>query len=233
MLVSEKRLDGIDWFKQQSSPPDVIILDDAFQHRRIKGHLNVLLSTFDNPYFSDWVVPTGTLRDSPYEKRRADIIVFTKCPNSLTEREMGNLASRCKLSSKQSIFFSNIESQGFRMGFDSADRPAPSTCVIVSAIANGQQFENQIRRQSKVLNHIKFADHHRFSLADIQKILDNIDSFATESPALVTTEKDMMRLAAFEEQFRPIEVLYQPIQFKLLRHEDEFKQKIFSVFRSA
>lgn len=187
VAVDEDRQHGIATLRALKTKPEVVILDDAFQHRKVKAGYNILLTTYANLYVDDFVLPTGNLREPKKGAKRANIIVVTKCPEFLSQEEKEAIVLRLKPNVYQHVFFSHI---GYK---DSVLKETQKVSLnelksftLVTGIANAKPLVNFLKSQELDFNHIEFKDHHNFNADDIKK-LSKLDS-------IVTTEKDYMRL---------------------------------------
>lgn len=196
------------------------LLDDAFQHRAVTADVNILLTRFDRPWFDDWVIPSGTLRDHPGERKRADLVVVTNSPVTLTEKEKREF--RQKLRVVTPVFFASTSYLPLYEMFEEVEYQWPKTVVALTGIANPTAFINKVENKSTLLNHLKFPDHHAYSVGDIQKLHDIIGIFADSNATVVTTEKDACRLREFKNELNGITLLVLPIQIKI---DDENFQK--------
>ena len=190
VAVSENRRNGI----QQLLPfptNAVLLLDDAFQHRQIKAGLTILLSTFDAPFYNDFLLPTGNLREAKSGANRADIIVITKCPNDITQEQKDAVTKKLAKYQKK-IFFSKINYAALAPISKLVVKDIEKV-LIVSGIANPTAMLNHLST-IYTTDHINFSDHHEFSQKDIEIIHKKFDTFANKNTIIVTTHKDFMRL---------------------------------------
>lgn len=189
VVVAEQRKVGVDFIRQKSIN-SVIILDDAYQHRKVKAGFSVLLTDFNDPFYQDFVVPAGRLREFSSGKKRADCLVVTKCPPNLSVETKRNM--RQKLGFKnENVFFSKII-YGDLVPFGKVENNF-SKILLVTGIANPKPLEAYLNRFCKV-ELITFPDHHDFTNEDLLKIHTKFDTFTTEPAIIVTTEKDFVRL---------------------------------------
>lgn len=220
VAVDEVRTRGIENLLNLSSPPDVIVLDDAFQHRKVKAGLNILLTAYDNLYFEDDVLPAGNLRESQSGRNRAHIVVVTKCPLNLTPKAKDQIARSLELTSKQSLFFTGIgySQQVYNeTGASDLSRFDGKAVTLVTGIANPQPLVNYLKSKNLIFEHLDFPDHHRFT----NKELDNIRS----KELILTTEKDYMRLLG---EIPPSKLYYLPISTLFLDKEEAFKSEVLA-----
>ncbi len=188
IAVDADRQNGIA-ILEKDVKPDVILLDDAFQHRKVKPGLSILLTAFDGLYTSDWYLPTGNLRDSRREAKRADILVVTKSPPESSETE--HIKIKHKLSPKphQKILFSyldydrNLQGNGALKDIDDLKG---KKITLVTGIANPNPLTYFLKENGISFEHLSFKDHHGFSDQELETI--------KSKPNILTTEKDYVRL---------------------------------------
>ncbi len=190
VVVCESRKQGVMEI-EKTLHPNVIVLDDAFQHRKVKAGLSILLTEFSKPFYSDWMLPTGNLREFTSGKKRADLIIVTKCPENLSE-EAKNICIK-KMNVKTSkVYFSKII-YGEVIRFDNQAVGLVGSVLLVTGIANPFPLKKYLERDKKV-ELLAFPDHHDFSLSEIQKIHTKFDALENKNALIITTEKDYMRL---------------------------------------
>ena len=187
IVVDANRRRAIRWLEENISP-ELIILDDAHQHRKVKPAHAVLLTSYMQPYTRDWFLPTGSLRDSRSQARRASCIVITKCPADLGDTERDELTKEVRAYPDQPVFFTCLEYDPILQG--AVPRPLAdlknTTFTLVTGIADPKPLLRYLEKEGYRFEHFKFPDHHSFTKEEIRK-------FAAEE-SLVMTEKDMARL---------------------------------------
>ncbi|MGD1946232.1 MAG: tetraacyldisaccharide 4'-kinase [Croceivirga sp.] len=184
--------------------PDIILLDDAFQHRKIKPSLSILLTTYDLRYDKDTYLPTGSLRDSKYAAERADIIVVTKCRDTITQDEMTVITNEVKSTESQQVLFSTLVYDNELCSKDdvlSLDHLKGSFFTLVTGIAKPGPLVKFLRDKDLKFEHLAFADHHNFSSSEI--------TLLQSKTLLITTEKDYVRLKDSLENLYYIKVAHQ------------------------
>ncbi len=195
VAVDANRVAGVIEICRMNPDTEVILLDDAFQHRAIYAGLSLLITPFDDPFFSDYIVPVGRLRESKRGKNRADVIVVSKCPPfELLDRAA--IVKKINPTAEQHVFFSRI-AYGPLVSLLNDSQLVPligRKLIVVSGIANPTPLINQLALENTILEHVKFSDHYDFKPADILAIHNLFDKFATEDALIITTEKDAMRL---------------------------------------
>ncbi|HZJ35124.1 MAG TPA: tetraacyldisaccharide 4'-kinase [Gillisia sp.] len=188
VAVDEKRTRGISLL-QSSCTPEVILLDDAFQHRKVEAGLNILLTTYNELYIDDFMLPTGNLREPASGAQRAQIIVVTKCPKNMTVKKQIKIKKGLKLRNYQKLFFSYIEYSN-KVYSEKRGKLISSISdekiTLVTGIANPQPLCDYLDQLQIDFEHLNFPDHHKFTKGDLNQIM--------EAPLVLTTEKDFMRL---------------------------------------
>ena len=211
VAVCADRREGIEKLKRKA---EIILLDDAFQHRKVKASTNILLTTFDDLYIKDYMLPTGNLREYRNGANRADFIVVTKCPDKVAYSKLQEIQFNLKLKPHQRIYFSKI-------GYDESIYGVTETNAIsylndkfftlVTGIANPKPLVEYLNSHSFNFDHDKYADHHHFTENEISKL--------KEKEIILTTEKDFVRL---QPKLNKFAVYYLPIKTVLLNEQEEF-----------
>ncbi|HRH39616.1 MAG TPA: tetraacyldisaccharide 4'-kinase, partial [Flavobacteriales bacterium] len=175
-----------------------VVLDDAFQHRRLHGSLNVLLTTYQEPWFADHLLPAGNLRDLPSRRAGAQVVVVTKCPALPSASEQREWKAKLRLRADQELFFSGIEYEEpkWAVGVGQLSPSAADRCLLFTGIVNATPLVDHLRSTFKRVEHIAFADHQPFSKADLAGLATRYATFAPGPKMLITTEKDAARLGS-------------------------------------
>ncbi len=197
VAVSENRNLGVEELLKNIPDLDIILLDDAFQHRFIKPGLNILLTDFFRLYTDDYVFPSGSLREFSSGANRADIVIVTKTPVILSPITRRRIAGELKLKNHQQLLFSKIEYDVLTPYFASNKTPLCkkySHILLFSGIANNYPLQEHLNQFCSELTVISFPDHHLFNHKDIDRIIKTFDDIFSKNKILVTTEKDTMRL---------------------------------------
>lgn len=222
VAVGEERVLAIPEIMAENPETELIILDDAFQHRYVKADLNILLTTYQKPFFEDKVVPLGTLREARLGAKRADIIVVTKCPLPL---EGGMKSAYTKAirayNAESKIIFAGIN---YGEAFCEKEKREISSedIVVVSGIANDQLFLEEIKRRFKISHHYSFSDHHHYNAQDLKLITERCKSL--KNPIILTTEKDAVKLKdrIFRKYLAEIPIFVLPIKLELKKEDEEY-----------
>ena len=239
VAVCENRVTGISHLlhSDPENAPDVVILDDAFQHRRIIPGINILLVDYNRPVKKDILLPAGRLREGAAQIRRANVIIVTKCPEEITPIARRIMQKNVFLKPYQSIYFTSVEYGKLKHVFPSYDAE-PEICgkrdysiLLVTAIAYSEGIRIFLQKISTDILEVEFRDHHYFTEKDIAAIMNKFESLKVQKKIIVTTEKDAIRFRNMKnlpEEFRS--VLYcLPIKVKFLDKEGTlFNQKIIN-----
>lgn len=194
VAVAEKRVEGAEKLLNLKSDLKLIVLDDAYQHRYIHRDVNILLTEYNHPFYKDFVLPSGRLREFRLGKNRADVVIVTKCPSTLEEAEKDVINKKIDVSPTILVCFSQIK-YGEILPVHSGEFTVPEKILLVTGIANPQPLYNHLKKLSDV-ELMSFPDHHDFTTKDIRKIHNLFDTFATQNKCIVTTAKDVPRLCS-------------------------------------
>jgi tetraacyldisaccharide 4'-kinase len=197
VFVGANRVAGIAAIKRCAPEVKAVLLDDAFQHRKLNAGLNVVLTTWSEPWSTDFLLPTGKLRDLPSRARRADAVIVTKCPAPPSADVQQEWRSRLGLRSEQPLFFGSMRYAPPRSLHDATmtvKTGAGTAALLVTGIADASPLAEHVRGLFGTVEHMAFPDHHAFSPADQQRIALRFVSFAGLEKTLITTEKDAARL---------------------------------------
>jgi tetraacyldisaccharide 4'-kinase len=224
VAVCENRLRGIDYLKNLTNS-NVVVLDDAFQHRKLQGDLNILLTCYSNPYWKDSVLPGGSLRDIKQSARRADAIIVTKCPENLSREEQDEAFKAIRPRKNQQVFFTRMEyGDAYPLNGSTEALKDGSKVIGVAGLADDSSFSQYLDSRYQTVYFESFADHHTFSRKEVEQLWSKYGTFAQ---ALVTTEKDAVRLRNITvPENIPIFVI--PITVEFLGDESNFIQLLRS-----
>jgi tetraacyldisaccharide 4'-kinase len=241
VAVCESRTDGVDKLKVLYPELNLIVLDDAFQHRKISPGLSILLNNYNHPIAKDYLLPLGMLRETRSASYRAHIVIYSKCPHNLKPIERRIMSKEIDIRPFQHLFFSTLEYLDLQPVFDNSetipiDKLKDYNILALSGIARSKSFTDFLKSKYKTVKHLKFPDHYDFTLKDITKIEKTF--FETNGQKIIiTTEKDAIRLKStdlFSEEIKKY-VYCVPIEVKLLCSDDErkeFDNQIFSYVRN-
>ena len=230
VAVDGDRVNGINKLLKLKKPPEVILLDDAFQHRKLRAGLNILLTSYGELYSDDNVLPSGNLRESKRGAKRANIIIITKCPSNISSERQKDIYNRLELLKDQKLYFSTILYS--RNLFGSNGSLELSTLknykiLLVTGIANSRPLELYLSELGINFEHMKYPDHYNFNKNDKKKISIKYSEITQVQKLILTTEKDYVR--AFSEEDK--NVYYLPIEAKIIDGEEGFNQEILTYVR--
>lgn len=226
VAVCEKRTEGIKKLLKEFPDINLVILDDAFQHRYIKPKVSILLTDYNRPVYKDKLLPLGRLRESEHGVCRADIVVVTKCPTDLQPIDYRLILKDLQLQSFQKPFFTRY-SYGSLLPVFPDDEPysvnlssltSDDTILLLTGIAHPRYFVRHFRDYSCRKRVCHFPDHHDFKRKDIARITETFEEMKGRRKIIVTTEKDAVRLSNnpyFPQHLKPY-VFYQPIEVRVL-----------------
>jgi tetraacyldisaccharide 4'-kinase len=218
VAVDANRKNGIEKLLTLKERPDVILLDDAFQHRKVKAGFYILLTTYNDLFCDDFMLPTGSLRESRSGAKRADLIIVTKCPNGLSEKEQNTI--RKKIGTSVSVYFSSIDYDDKVYNASESKNVSDIKKVdklLLAGIAKPNPFFAYLQGQNDV--QLEYSDHHHYSENDIKNIQDK-----ATNKLIITTEKDYVRLN--QQQLNSL--FYLPIKSKFISEGDNFDKTILN-----
>lgn len=218
VAVDEKRVHGIESLLSLENPPEIILLDDAFQHRKVAAGFYIILTPYNNLYIEDYVLPTGNLREPRSGAKRAQVVVVTKCPPDLGAKEKDKIREKLRIRPGQELYFSkivysttaisvsgNVDFKYFR----------EKSFTLITGIANPGPLVEFLKEQGLSFEHLSFPDHHNFTGSEIKLL---------QSRSLVlTTEKDFMRL---KKSISREKLFYLPIKTELFTENEKFEKRI-------
>ena len=245
VAVDAKRTRGIEHLIHDDSTKetDVILLDDAFQHRYVKPGVNILLVDYHRSIIFDKMIPAGRLRESLKGKDRADIVIVTKCPKDLKPMEFRVLTKQMNLYPYQQLFFTTLDYGQLKRIFpnnqnnlgipNSLEELSNYHVLLLTGIASPKQIYYDVKPHAKDIRTLAYGDHHTFKQKDIQHINETFASMPSPK-IIITTEKDMVRLETTEglsdEVKNSLYVLPVRISF-MLEGEATFNENIIGYVR--
>jgi tetraacyldisaccharide 4'-kinase len=218
VCVGESRVEAIPQLLHDRPDTQVVILDDAFQHRAIKAGLNIVLTDFNNMYYYDWYLPSGDLRDNRHSIKRAHIIVVTKCPPNLNEDKRKEILGKIEPLNWQQVYFTCIEygvpyhilhKTNFYL-YDNLE------VLLLCGIANPKPLKTYIEQHTQSYAERIYNDHHIFTIDDLNDITTRLKKLTGEQNIIITTEKDAVRLLKFSDKLETIPMYVIPVQHKIL-----------------
>lgn len=215
---------------------DIIILDDAYQYRKIKPDISILLIDYSKPIYKDYLLPSGDLREKARNKNRADIVIITKCPDKLTPIRRRIITKELSLYSFQQIYFTKFKYGKFTHILNNdktIEINSQYSVLLVTGIANPNTLINYVKSITENIIHKRYPDHYNFNHQDIVMLIDDFDNIKNKNKIILTTEKDAMRLQEFDYQTEKGNLVDKPIYFIPINiifadsNENEFLKTIF------
>jgi len=224
VVVDENRVHAIKKMLKQKMPIEVLVLDDIFQHRKVKTGFLILLTSYDALFYEDHVVPAGNLRESRKGANRADVVVVTKCPSTLTRAARKKITEKIQKYTRAPVFFSRITYDTRVSGTESIplSQLQNTELTVVTGIANPKPFVDFLKANNLDFKEKRFPDHHNFTEKEVA-VLDRL-------PVILTTEKDYMRL---KTQLTTAQLYYLPIQFSFLEDGNKFDEYLLGFIESS
>ncbi|MHB1276899.1 MAG: tetraacyldisaccharide 4'-kinase [Bacteroidia bacterium] len=233
VAVCEDRVLAVPELLGEYPDTDLILFDDAYQHRYLNGKVRVLLTAWPDLFMDDFLLPAGNLREAKKEAGRADFILISKCPAGLNESDKAAIRSRVKKYSPAPVFFTRYEAAA--PVFVNPGHPSefPEECwkeqalFVFSAIADGSKWSDPcLKRFKEKAGELCYPDHHRYTNRDITLLLKKWQ--AAGKPMVITTEKDWMRLMEFRSLLQEVPLFYFPIEVRVPDEEKEFESLLRS-----
>ncbi len=219
VAVDADRKNGIEQLLSLTNKPEVILLDDAFQHRRVKAGLYILLTSYGDLYSDDFMLPTGNLRESKSGAKRANVVIVTKCPDTLSLEEQNKIKTKLKLTSTQELYFSYIDYDEFiysDIKTMNVEEVMNVDKLLLAGIAKPEPFFGYLQQENDVC--LRYPDHHHFTEVDIIEIEKK-----SQNKLIITTEKDFVRLKG---RIPNEQLFYLPIRSSFLFRSENFDKTI-------
>lgn len=244
VAVDGNRVRGVKKLLSLANGTQVVLLDDVFQHRRIKPGLQILLTDYAQLYYQDQMMPTGNLREFKSGAKRADVIIVTKTPEMFSPLERKRIMKDLQAEAYQKIFFSTIRYGNFipLRGTHGLEEVSRNSCFsggytvfLMTGIANAHSLEYYLKDKVKELIPYKFRDHHEFSPSDLLRLQELFKACTNPNKIILTTEKDAMRLEKPElrEYIGELPLYYVPIEIAFHdQDQEEFDNLLFQYVRS-
>jgi len=195
MIIDGNRKNALKYLEVHNQKTDLVVLDDGFQHQYVKRDLNILLTDFSNPFYKDYVIPIGTLREQRKCAKRADIIIVTKCPKDLSPAIENEIKKRISFYSSATIYLTKISYEGLiNHNIRTTSLDTKKKYLLITSIANPNSIYEYLNENKIQFTAKKYRDHHNFTKTQIQEVIN----LSRLYDAIITTEKDWMRLKETE-----------------------------------
>jgi tetraacyldisaccharide 4'-kinase len=222
IAVSEDRVTGIVQLLADE-PVDLILLDDAYQHRYVKPTYSIVLSAFHQPFFNDELLPVGRLREHPKHLKRADCVIYTKCPDDWQEKQRLYIDEAKHYAPNALVAFSKLVYDTPQPLFDTT-APVLTDVILVTGIADAKPLYEHLEKDYHVLRHYPYPDHYRFMSGDVENWRKEIKANYRSSPVIFTTEKDAKRLTDMKESLKGLPIYFVPMKMEMI--DDLMKRRI-------
>ncbi len=221
VAVCENRREGIEKL-QETVQPNIILLDDNFQHRYVKPSLQILLTSYNDFFYDDYILPAGNLRESRNGVNRADIIIVSKCPANLSEESKSKIQSKIYNYSKATVFFSSYKyDELYSLNNTSANNI--KDVILLTGLANTDYLKSYIEQHYNIVEHLNYPDHYIYKTEDITEWQQKYKNDFEGGAVIITTVKDAARLDALDSIDKlPIMVL--PVEVDFGVGNDNFEQ---------
>ena len=223
VVVCEDRRKGMNIILKNLPDTDLCIWDDVFQHRFVKPGLMILTTTFQYPFYKDEILPIGNLRENISSAKRADLIVVTKCPNNLSQKDKLSFLESLNPNDNQKVFFSSLTyTQKIKSDSEEVDIDIleDDDFILVTGIADSSYLVNFLKNKGLKFNHLKYSDHYNFNKSSVDKI-----SRLSLNKIILTTEKDFGRLRP-KINNRDIYYIEVGLKFSKEINEEDFDKNI-------
>lgn len=225
LAVAEKRVEGISNLLKLENAPETVILDDAFQHRYVKAGLNILLTTQQELFTNDFLLPGGNLRESKSGYKRADIVIVTKCSENLSQEEQVQIKAKIALLPHQHLGFSTF-TYNKPVNKTGVEVELPKEFILLTGIAHTDYLTNYLKEKGCTFEHLEYSDHHNFDDKNYAAIEEACNTFNYKT--ILTTSKDISRLNIEHSKLLDFEILQLPIRVKFLAGAEEIEEQILS-----
>ncbi|MWB94587.1 tetraacyldisaccharide 4'-kinase [Flavobacterium sp. GA093] len=219
VAVDANRTNGITQLLSQKEKPQIILLDDAYQHRKVKAGFYILLTSYGDLYADDFMLPTGNLRESRSGANRANVVIVTKCPKDLSVEKQDEIGRKLNLNPSQELYFTFIDYDDFIVGQKekvTVSEIKNEAKILLAGIAKPTPFFEYLKNETDEC--LTFPDHHHFSEADIETILEK-----AQGKKIITTEKDYVRL---KDSKLISQLYYLPIKSTFSNSQENFDTSI-------
>lgn len=235
VVVGEQRTKAVPLLLAHHPGIRVLLLDDAYQHRAIGRHLNLLLTDFNHLFTKDLVLPAGRLRELPSGSKRADAVIVTKCNANISQENKSLIKQQIApyLHPDTPIFLTGIR-YAVPLAFD--DTPlainSQTKVLLVSGLANADPLEQYLKQAFSLHEHYRYGDHHAYTIADVEQIINTYQSIATPNKVILCTEKDKVKLKPLMQSYAALRVGYLPIEVYFLEDGDVFDNWVLAQVRA-
>ena len=229
VAVGESRVEAIPRILFEKPEVNTIILDDAFQHRSVNPQFSILVTDYWTPFFRDFMLPSGRLREPRNGAKRADAVVITKCPPNISTKERELFVTEVQRYCKGiPVYFSCIEYLKPLHIFTQEVLMGKPSVLLFSGIAKPETLVQHVSDQYLLVDHLRFKDHFQYTIKEVEKIKRKFVSSKEDQKILLTTEKDMVRMMGFQKELQEMPIYYLPIQCLIIDQQMEFETQVLN-----
>ena len=225
IAVGEDRAEAIPKILFEAPKTNTMLMDDGFQHRSVRSKLSIVTTEYSSPFYEDFLLPSGRLREPRKEIKRADVVVITKCPHDLSKERMAEMKERVgEYAEDLPLFFSRIDYLEPVPLYKAHEEYKPEAIIVVSAIANPLPFESYVGSKWGIVKSIRFPDHHKYNLGDIRVLRRELEVDRGMNTAIFVTEKDAAKLnePELKSQVKDLPIFYIPIEMVFIENGANF-----------
>lgn len=225
-FVGEDRVEAIREINSIIPEKKIVILDDAFQHRKLNAGLNILLTDYEKVFSEDDLIPSGKLRDVKGRSSIADLIIVTKCPEIISLKLRNSKIKSIQKYCTAPVIFSSIKYLNPINFFTKKEVKIDRNVVLLTALANSKSFVSYFEKNHEFIDHYKFSDHSQYSEVDVTDWLSDCNSYKISQ--LITTEKDAVKLIQYQDLFEEysVELIVIPIEMQFDKSDEKILKKI-------
>lgn len=233
VAVDHNRNNAVRKIINEHPATDVILLDDAFQHRWIYSNINILITRFDNPFYNDYILPYGSLRESKKASNRADIIIISNCSEEINIKDKKEVRCKLDVNNAQDIYFSKIKYNTLTCLKTLEEKRFDKnySVTLITGISYTQSLTKYLRLNYAYVNHLKYKDHHNYNLKDFKKILEEYNKDDNKNKIIITTEKDGVKLKKFLKHLNNVTIYVLPIEI-IFEKSNTFENRIINYVKS-
>jgi tetraacyldisaccharide 4'-kinase len=223
VAVCEDRKTGIEKLLEKNPFLSAVVLDDGFQHRKVRAGFNILLSDYNEPFYEDTLLPAGKLREFKSAYRRADLIIFTKAPQQVNVYDKKFVYTKVNAAAHQQVIFSHIRYADpvYLDPFEEEKLHNSQQLLLVTGLANAQSLTDMLDRRKMSYTHLAYADHQHYGKKQLEQIEKQFAALASDKKLVLTTEKDFVKLREHAQWFidKQIPLAYLPIEIGFDEHD--------------
>jgi tetraacyldisaccharide 4'-kinase len=231
VAVGEDRMTAIPELLRAVPQLDVVILDDAFQHRSVKAGLSILVTEYDQPFWKDHILPLGCLREHPNAAKRSQMVIVSKCPPTIRKEDMQAYKQAVKqYAGHEQVYFTTLDYVApYNVHTEEKVTLSGYSIILAVGIARPIYLQAYLESKGNKVHALTYRDHHYFTTDDFEEVMQVFQTWSEPNKIVVTTEKDYTRWMPFAQAFkdRGVQLVVQPIEVRFLNNDaPQFNQQI-------